>query len=505
MTALLLLLALPAQDVRERALRHLAQAEGALDGQGQELFLPLGIARAKAGDRAGAERLFRKAVQADPAAAVEVAVLRARLGDLHGALLLAETLGDGWIRDGSGVVPGSLRTQALERIIDLLIEARRWDDAVDLARRLPDNDRDGRQAGQTVRREVLSKIAAAQARAGEVVAAAALLPEIGDAWLLDPVTAEIVRAWARRGEKDQALRGAELLTHTARIDVLFELAENFGVTAALARARSLIAPDVWRRGPSRYVAGLARLAVVLAKTGDAPGSTAALREAVAAATEDDLLVIALARLELESFDAAVTTARSITDPWLTSGALLALARRAPTCDQALALARRSATFGRADAAGLLLELGDLPAAIRAVEMLLPRWEEGDLPRRIVRAQIQAGDLAGAADTLKRLFRSPNWLAARWELDLARARRGEDPSALFGADADAILDARAEGFIARGDLEAAREAVARIERPDVVRRAVRRLPEKIAVDLAATKPAVWKAAAHLGLAEALLDR
>ncbi len=492
----LLLLACLLQDAN--ALGHLDEAERALGGHGSFLYLPIGLARAKAGDLPGAERLFQKLLKAAPEQAVDVAIARVQVGDLHGALRLAESL------------PGDSRQHALRKMALQLTEAGRWEDARDIARRLEDNDRDGAPSGNTARREALSKIAAAQARAGDPEGAAGSLLEIGDAWLLDQAVAEIVRAFARRGEPDRALSMAEQLTLTCRIDILFELTAQ-GVVAALPKIRPLLSPFECRLSrPSSYVSDLARLAVALSKAGDPAGAATALRDAVLAAYgESDLVVIAQARLDLESFDAAGATARSIAEPWRRAYALLTLARRAPTRDQALALGQEAAALAEPETlrqiAGIFVDLDDLPAAIRSAETLLRRSEEGDLPLRIVRAQLKAGDLSGASDTLKRLFRSSGWSAARQELDLAHARAGEDRSGTFRAEVNAIAEALAKGHASRGDVSAARTALSRLDRYDVIRRAIHLLPEKEAVELAEAKGSYWKAAALLGIAEKLLQR
>ncbi|MGW5327577.1 tetratricopeptide repeat protein [Streptomyces sp. NPDC004014] len=355
-------------------LRHRAVDQGSTDA-----MRSLGWLRQEAGDREGAETLFRLAADhGDTDALRSLAVLRAEVGDREGAEALARQAAD----------LGS--TDALRRLAVMREQVRDREGAETLFRLAADH-------GDT---DALRSLAVLRAEVGDREGAEALARQAADLGSTDALlNLAVVREQA--GERE----GAESLAHQAA---------DHGSTAvlhSLAMMRERVRDREGAQALARLAADhgdtdiLRRLAVMREEAGDREGAEALARLAADHGDTDILRRLAVMREEAGDREGAEALARLAADHGDTDilRRLAVMREEAGDREGAEALARLAADHGNTDVlhrlAVMRVGAGDWEGAETLFRMAVDHGNT-DALRRLAAMRAGAGDREGVETLLR---------------------------------------------------------------------------------------------------------
>jgi hypothetical protein len=543
-------LALPAQgqeSPESRALKILERPKQF----NADLFQAIAIVQARAGDAQAAEATFLEILKAAPEEGANVAVAKARAGDLKGAIALAETLKEGWITErknapyGGGTTRlGSLRTDALEKIVAFLGDSKRWAEAPAIIALLPETPREGHPADLTARQEALHKLAVAQAKAGDPAAAELTAKVITSQYYRQEAFKEIVAAWIKRGELKESLQADENITYPhLKIDTLIAIAtaqaqagDGPGAKETFQRSSEIASRLMDRRVmPSSRVSALSRISAAQMLIGDRAAAVETMKQAMAGSRELDLENIAVGQARVGALDLALTKADSIQVGWRRVHALMSIAG---VMAEAGILAKAEELFSKArliaeaiqedhirtvtllEVGKAQVEAGFVSATLETAGLLTHLHpEKWDLLQRIVKAQLTAGDLKGARTTADLILLPWMKQVSLREIALATARGGDVKAALElvetfpdGSQAPSFQELSSI-LLERGELGPALQMALRIDQTELAGQALRKIAfvqttkgdEAGALAWAsALKSSSHKAYALLGVAEGILE-
>lgn len=537
-----------------KALEQAMQSASKHPGAGPEkttILLEIAACQARAGDAAAAEGTFQAILRATPGEGHRVAISLLRAGNLKGAVALAETLKEGWILErkdpliGTAVSrPVSLRTDALEKMVDLLLDSKRWTEALDIVALLPETKREGHPDDLTSRQEALGKVAVAQAKAGEPALGLATARKVRPPYYRDQALREVVAALIHRAELKEAVQANEEIKYPhVQLETLVAIAtaqadagDRAGATATFRRASDLASGLIdFSRRPSSRVSALIRIAAAQALSGDRASALATMQKAADKVEDLDLPMIAVAKARLGALDEATAMAESIGESWRRISTLIQISgvlaqagdsvKVAELCTKAAAAARSAPEEHlRTDfflAIGKVqVEAGLLQNALQTAAEIGHRISErAELIHLVVRSQLKGGDLTGARKNADSIPVDWTKALALREVALVLLRKGDLPGALALTD-PLHSNLREQTFLEicihladRGELESALRLTSRMEMMEPQGRALRRIAAVQAAagdDVGALtwassrKGALQRAYAFLGLAEGLLE-
>ena len=362
-----------------------------------------------------------------------------KLGDIEGALQTAKSIKNDMQRALALSAVAVAQMRARERALAA--------DTFRLAERAAQASKP-----EVYRTSALLILASAQAQAGDVVAALETLKAIAQDSGGDKAMAEIAVAQAQAGDTEGARHTAEALTDdfkatTALPAIAVALVKRGDRTAATQAIEQALQAAAAIHDASAKAWALREIAAAQAGLGDRASAAATFQQALQAADGIEkesgkslaLNIIAMAQLEAEDIEAALETARRVSDSTFKGLVLVAIAysqseRSVPgaseTCQEALEIARSIEDdfwrdLIRARVAWAKVQQEDITAARQILSVVSDDVCKVDILNAIATSQARAGDWPATTETFLEALATANGVKQHYMRVLALGKIAHD--------------------------------------------------------------------------------